>query len=469
MFNSSLEIIIKARDEASQVVAGLTGKLKSMEPAFKKMATAGTVAFGALAAVAVSALKESAEAQADMANANQTLENSLKNLSGDALANFEKASAGASSGMSFLKEQMKSASDAALKLSFDDEAASKSFAKLFQVTKDTAEANRELQIAMDLARDKGISLEDATQKLVMVHSGATKQLKAEGIAIDENATSLENINSLSETYAGKALAYANTTQGAWDGMNERVNNLKQSIGDALAPALDKLVASVTPIIEKFTAWAEQNPELLSKIILIGGAVAALVAAVGTLGLILPTVITGFTLLLSPVGLIILAIGALIAVTVLIIKHWTEIKLFFAQVWEGIKIIFKEAIDGIIAYFQPLIDIVNTVVNGIEKVASGIGSVAKSVGKGVSNAVKSVTGKKAQGGSVSGGSTYLVGENGPELFTASSGGSITPNNKLGGGARSIVVNINGGNYLSEDASLLMGDYIIKSLQMQMRGS
>ena len=39
--------------------------------------------------------------------------------------------------------------------------------------------------------------------------------------------------------------------------------------------------------------------------------------------------------------------------------------------------------------------------------------------------------RAVGGSVMRGSTYLVGERGPELFTASNSGNITPNYKLGG--------------------------------------
>lgn len=39
--------------------------------------------------------------------------------------------------------------------------------------------------------------------------------------------------------------------------------------------------------------------------------------------------------------------------------------------------------------------------------------------------------KATGGPVMRGSTYLVGEKGPELFTASNSGNITPNHKLGG--------------------------------------
>ena len=49
-----------------------------------------------------------------------------------------------------------------------------------------------------------------------------------------------------------------------------------------------------------------------------------------------------------------------------------------------------------------------------------------------------TKKRATGGPVTRGSTYLVGEKGPELFTASNSGSIIPNNQLGGGGT--VVNI-----------------------------
>lgn len=51
--------------------------------------------------------------------------------------------------------------------------------------------------------------------------------------------------------------------------------------------------------------------------------------------------------------------------------------------------------------------------------------------------------RANGGPVMGGSSYLVGERGPELFTPSSSGNITPNGAMGGGAN-ITVNVNGGD-------------------------
>jgi len=59
-----------------------------------------------------------------------------------------------------------------------------------------------------------------------------------------------------------------------------------------------------------------------------------------------------------------------------------------------------------------------------------------------NAIKSQQYSGRQfGGPVTGGSTYMVGENGPEIFQASQNGSIVPNHKLGGEAQEVTVNFN----------------------------
>ncbi len=53
--------------------------------------------------------------------------------------------------------------------------------------------------------------------------------------------------------------------------------------------------------------------------------------------------------------------------------------------------------------------------------------------------------RAMGGPVSGGSPYVVGEQGPELFVPHASGTIVPNNKMGGGSGSgsgsVTVNYN----------------------------
>jgi len=52
----------------------------------------------------------------------------------------------------------------------------------------------------------------------------------------------------------------------------------------------------------------------------------------------------------------------------------------------------------------------------------------------------IQGARASGGPVMGGSSYLVGERGPEIFTPSSSGMITPNSAIGG--NTITVNVQG---------------------------
>jgi hypothetical protein len=67
------------------------------------------------------------------------------------------------------------------------------------------------------------------------------------------------------------------------------------------------------------------------------------------------------------------------------------------------------------------------------------------------------GFKASGGPVVGGSSYIVGERGPELFTPGTSGNITPNRATGG--NTITVNVNGGDPNS----------IVRALQQYVRQS
>ena len=52
----------------------------------------------------------------------------------------------------------------------------------------------------------------------------------------------------------------------------------------------------------------------------------------------------------------------------------------------------------------------------------------------------IAGARADGGPVGAGQTYLVGERGPELFTARTNGSIVPNEALGGGGGVVIENL-----------------------------
>ena len=79
------------------------------------------------------------------------------------------------------------------------------------------------------------------------------------------------------------------------------------------------------------------------------------------------------------------------------------------------------------------------------VAGGLGSVSANVAAYSSTGIEGINigtfgGFMANGGPVSSGQMYMVGERGPELFVPGRSGSIVPNDKMGGGESSIVVNV-----------------------------
>jgi len=76
------------------------------------------------------------------------------------------------------------------------------------------------------------------------------------------------------------------------------------------------------------------------------------------------------------------------------------------------------------------------------------------------------GRRASGGPVAGGSSYLVGEMGPELFTpAAGGGRITPNNSLGGATYNITVNAGMGS----GSGAQIGEQIVTAIKRYERTS
>ena len=88
------------------------------------------------------------------------------------------------------------------------------------------------------------------------------------------------------------------------------------------------------------------------------------------------------------------------------------------------------VDAILADFER-VAISQFIVKPIEGI---VGSLAGDLGNAIGGAL-------ASGGPVAAGESYLVGEQGPELFTPSSSGSIAPNGAVASARPSVIVNIN----------------------------
>lgn len=129
-------------------------------------------------------------------------------------------------------------------------------------------------------------------------------------------------------------------------------------------------------------------------------------------------------------------------------------------WEAVKATTADAASRIAvsteAAGQAFVDMANKSLNALSNLASAIkggglldilstafnafGAIAGTgaLGKGLGNSFKNFTpisGFRANGGPVSGGKSYIVGERGPELFTASRSGYIHPNGSNDNGGRS----------------------------------
>jgi len=77
--------------------------------------------------------------------------------------------------------------------------------------------------------------------------------------------------------------------------------------------------------------------------------------------------------------------------------------------------------------------------------------------------QSVVGRRAGGGPVASGSSYLVGEMGPEIFTpAAGGGRITPNGGMGGNTYNVTINAN-------VADARLGEVVVNAIKRYERTS
>ncbi len=108
---------------------------------------------------------------------------------------------------------------------------------------------------------------------------------------------------------------------------------------------------------------------------------------------------------------------------------------------------KGAINGTQTFGQAMSNVLNNLKNklmdrALSNLFSGIGDAVFGDGgknKGIlGGVIGGIFGKKAMGGPVSRGKSYLVGERGPELFTPNTSGGITGNSSMG--STNIVVNV-----------------------------
>ena len=126
--------------------------------------------------------------------------------------------------------------------------------------------------------------------------------------------------------------------------------LGASIAKAFGPSLKKAAGMLENLAEKIRNLSPEQAELIVKITGVVAAIAPLlvvggklISGIGKIMQLAPLISTAFSALLSPVGLIVLGIAALVAIGVVLYKNWDKIKAKAAELktkvvnaWNNLK-------------------------------------------------------------------------------------------------------------------------------------
>jgi phage-related protein len=336
-----------------------------------------------------------------------------------------------------------------------------SFERLVRATGDSDAALKLQATAIDVAAGSGKSLEAVTNAMAKAQEGNAGALAKLGIglsAAELKTMSMEEITAkLAETFGGQAAEKADTFAGKMDRLKVAFNEGKETVGsfvlDAITPMVTGFVDKVIPTIQKLAE--ELGPKLTPVFQALTGYIKDFVIPTfqSIWAFITDFVIPAIKTFLTPIidGLR----SAFEKVTGKIKENEEQLKpllTFFkgvatfvrdvlapvlGKVLGGAFSVLGTAIGIVIDLFANLVDNVNKAFNAIKNIVNFIKN--NPVTQAIGGAIESVFGGgRANGGPVSGGTSYLVGERGPEIFTPRSNGSIIPNGAMGGGT---VINLN----------------------------
>jgi len=154
----------------------------------------------------------------------------------------------------------------------------KSLEALVRGTKDVDMAMKDMNLVMDISTalqmDSG-TVADALAKAYQGNFKALRSLTPEmATMIKEGASLNEVMDVLGGTFGGATAASAETAAGKMKIFNNSIAETKESIGAALLPVME----AVLPYMQKFADWAQNNPQVFTRIALTIGAIAAAVVA-----------------------------------------------------------------------------------------------------------------------------------------------------------------------------------------------
>lgn len=228
----------------------------------------------------------------------------------------------------------------------------------------------------------GITSTQATTMFGKEIDSAFMSLVSSGAeSLDDMTTSLTNTNSAEE----EAKKQMGTLSNQLKIIKGQLAEISTQLGDILLPILkDFLGNCVMPLIDKFSNLSDSSKELIVKI-------GALAAALGPVIMIITKVIKGvsslsgvFSAICSPVGLVIAAIAALIAIIVTLFNTNEEFRNNVLEIWNEIKDGVSAIIEDLKAFWEQHGE---AIMNSVKKVFNTIWTIISSVFNAIADGVQ----------------------------------------------------------------------------------
>ena len=301
--------------------------------AIKKAAVPAAAALGAVVAV----IGDSVKGAIEDAAAQESLARQIK-------ASTKATDAQVASVEDYISSLAKSAA-------ISDDEARPAFQKLVVATKDITKATELMNLATDVAAATGKPLVDVSDALSRGYAGNMKALGAlspEIKAMIKDGASLSEVQEvLTKNFGGAGEAAANTAAGGMKKLGIAFGETKESIGQAFLPIMEKLL----PVVQRFADWAQENPSLLTAVIVGMGILAGSILAVNA------------AMMLNPAVAITAGIVALGVAIVVAYKKF-----------EGFRTVVRVVVNSIAGYIEGMVNgfikAINLVIYGINLVKPG---------------------------------------------------------------------------------------------------
>jgi hypothetical protein len=377
--------------------------------AIKKAAVPAAAALGGLAVALGDATRAAMEDQQEQA----ALALTLQNVTGAGKAQTAQ-----------VEEQISAMSRAS---GIADTEYRKSLEALVRGTKDVDLAMKNMNLVMDISTALQMDSTTVADALAKAYQGNFKALRSlspeMATMIKEGATLNEVMDVLGGTFGGSVAANAETAAGKMAIFKNSIAETKEGIGAAFLPVLE----AVIPYMQKFADWAQNNPQVFTRIAITIGAIAAAVVALN------------IALATNP---FILATAAVIGLAIAFNK--------LVDAMSAINSIGGLAAKILGGLAMPVIGNVANIIGGLPDLAKLLPSSPKPL-----PSMPNIP-RMAEGGIVNSPTLALIGESGPE--------AVIPLDRMntGGG---VTVNVTGG--LSTSAEI--GQAVVNALRAYSRSA